>query len=432
MADSSWRRGPKAVGASALLTLFVVFVVAEIGLRQSALEPRAFALNELSVPGLIGDYFPNQRGTVEIGEDDDPHYYDFTTNSQGFRGPLVDRIRPEEAFRILAIGDSYTWGDGVGDDEVWLRILERNLATCGAVEVVNAGFVGRNTVGEADYLEQKGLSLNPDLVLVGAEPGDAMDILELDRDWDNRAAMMAGSRPGWLVRLTGWSRVWRLWFGGRIAKRSRKVTRPADAEGAWLRVRESFARMKQLCVDGGCDLVAFGIAPTPDDSWSMERLASEAAAAGLGDRWFEAAPKVDERGPRPGWWEIPGDGHYTAEGNVVSIITFAPMTAGRPARAVRRGLSSEVAPGRQRGIRDSRCSPAMRARGAGRTGRGPTRSAASRPRTASGARCRRSPSASTPRRRAGLLPPAASASGTACLQARGFARRDCRRGGRGR
>lgn len=316
---SSFRKGPRAAALSAALTLLALFALSEIGLRLSPWEARAFALNELPVPGLIGDYFPGQSGTVRIGGDDgeEPWIYEFTTNAQGFRGPPVAREKPPGTFRILAIGDSYTWGDGVPDDAVWVRLLERDLATCGEVEVINAGFVGRNTEGEADYLDEKGLSLSPDLVLVGAEPGDAMDILRLDRDWDNRAAMTRGSRPGWLVRATGWSRVWRLWFGSRIARISRGISRPADADGAWLRVRESVERMRAACERAGCTLAVFAVAPTPDDAWSMERLSAEVEAAHAGGNWFEASPRVDERGPGPGWWQIPGDGHYTVEGNRV-------------------------------------------------------------------------------------------------------------------
>ncbi len=319
MTDGGWKRGPKAVAAAAALTLVVVFAAAEIGLRMSSLEKRAFQLNELSIASLIGDSFPNQRGTVEVGGDDGhaPIEYDFTTNREGFRGPVVDWEKPAGTFRLLAIGDSYTWGDGVGDDDVWLRHLEAKLDACAPSEVINAGIVGRNTVGEADYLRDKGVRLTPDVVLVGAEPGDAMDIQQLDRDWDNRAAVVAGSRPAWLVRATAWSRVWRLYFGSRIAKRSRAIERPPDAAGAWLRVRESLVRTKELCAEAGCELVVFGIAPTPDDAWSMEQLAMEVHSAGLGERWFEAAPRVDQEGDRPGWWEIPGDGHYTPEGNRV-------------------------------------------------------------------------------------------------------------------
>ncbi len=322
------------MAAAATITLVVVFAAAEIGLRLSPLEARAFALNELTVPSLIGDSYPNQSGTVEIGGDDGepPHYYDFTTNAQGFRGPVVDWDKPDGSFRILAIGDSYTWGDGVEDDDVWLRALEADLSPCGPVEVINVGIVGRNTVGEADYLRDKGVRLKPDLILVGAEPGDAMDILKLDRDWDNRAAVQAGSKPTWLLRMTAWSRVGRLYFGSKIARLSRAIDRPTDADGAWARVRESLVRMKTLAGDADAELVVFGIAPTPDDAWTMQRLSEEVQAAGVGEAWFEAGPRVDERGSHPGWWQIPGDGHYTAEGNaVLADVVREQLRGGLPA-----------------------------------------------------------------------------------------------------
>ncbi len=298
---------------SGAATLALLFGAAEVGLRLSPWEATAFALNELPVPGLMGDYVPHQRGTLVLGEDDAPWPYQFTTNAQGFRGPLIERQKPDGVFRIVALGDSYTWGDGVDDDAVWVRLLEERLRRCGAVEVVNMGFVGRNTVGEADWLEEKGVALSPDLVLLGAEPGDAMDVLELDRDWDNRAAMVASSRPAWLVRSMAWSRVFRVAMGSRIARRSRAIQRPADAEGAWLRVRESLQRIQRLTEGAGADLLVLGIAPGPAEDWTLARLEQEAQAAGVA--WYPVAPRVDERGDRPGWWEIPGDGHYTPEGN---------------------------------------------------------------------------------------------------------------------
>ena len=315
MAERSWKRGGRAVVLSGGLTLLLLFVAAEVGLRLSPWEASAFALNELPVPGLVGDYFPDQRGTVALGGPDRPWLYSFTTNSQGFRGPEIQVAKPPGLFRILAVGDSYTWGDGVEDDAVWVRRLEDRLRRCGPVEVVNAGFVGRNTVGEADWLEQKGMALSPDLVLLAAEPGDAMDILELDRDWDNRAAMIASSRPAWLVRSLAWSRVFRLHLGSRIARRSAAIARPTDADGAWSRVRESMVRVREQAAGGDAALLVLGIAPGPAEEWTLARLEQEAQAASVD--WFAVAPRVDERGDGPGWWEIPDDGHYTAEGNAV-------------------------------------------------------------------------------------------------------------------
>lgn len=320
VAERTWTRGWRAVAISGTATLLLLFALGEVGLRLSSWEGQAFAINELPVPGLIGDYSPNQRGTMVIGDAERPWPYDFTTNAEGFRGPLITRDKPQGVFRILAVGDSYTWGDGVGDDEVWVRGLEATLRACGAAEVVNAGFVGRNTVGEAEWLRDKGMALEPDLVLLAAEPGDAMDILELDRDYDNRAAMIASSRPAWLVRSMGWSRVFRLWIGSRIVRQSRAIERPEDAEGAWSRVRGALRHARELSESGGAGFAVLGIAPGPDEAWTLARLEQEAGAAGAA--WIPVAPAVDQRGPQPGWWEIPGDGHYTAEGNaaIASVV----------------------------------------------------------------------------------------------------------------
>ena len=104
MSESTWRGGRRAVIASALITLVLVFAVAEVGLRLSSLENRAFALNKLMVPGLAGDYFPNQDGRVALQTDAGPHAYRFTTNSQGFRGPEFSLEKPEGSFLVRVRG----------------------------------------------------------------------------------------------------------------------------------------------------------------------------------------------------------------------------------------------------------------------------------------------------------------------------------------
>lgn len=93
----------------------------------------------------------------------------FTINDAGFRGP--GHAPPKEAgtVRIVGLGDSYMYGNGVTDDEVFLQRLsvklnhkygDRNW------EVVNTAVGGYNTVMEVETLKEKGLRYEPDIVLI--------------------------------------------------------------------------------------------------------------------------------------------------------------------------------------------------------------------------------------------------------------------------
>lgn len=65
----------------------------------------------------------------------------------------------------LALGDSFTFGYGVGDDEAWPALLQHKLGH--GVEVVNAGTVSYNLFHEWDLLREKAPDLKPALVLHG-------------------------------------------------------------------------------------------------------------------------------------------------------------------------------------------------------------------------------------------------------------------------
>ena len=45
-------------------------------------------------------------------------------NSHGFRVPEYTISRPPETFRIVILGDSFTWGWGVSDDETFVLVLK--------------------------------------------------------------------------------------------------------------------------------------------------------------------------------------------------------------------------------------------------------------------------------------------------------------------
>lgn len=91
-------------------------------------------------------------------------------NSTGFRDEEFPLQKPAGEFRVLALGDSFTYGSGVLREDAWPEVLERRLAAGGKkVQVVNCGFATGSyaPAGYDTWMETDGLLLDPDLVIVG-------------------------------------------------------------------------------------------------------------------------------------------------------------------------------------------------------------------------------------------------------------------------
>jgi lysophospholipase L1-like esterase len=85
-----------------------------------------------------------------------------------FRSQHLSTKKPAGVFRFLTLGDSYTWGDKIPRiQDTWPHVLERLLNKKDRpVQVINLGLCGFTTVNEAEVLERKGWSFNPDLVIL--------------------------------------------------------------------------------------------------------------------------------------------------------------------------------------------------------------------------------------------------------------------------
>jgi len=98
------------------------------------------------------------------------------TNALGLRsGPLGPKQAGE--FRILALGESTTFGVGVPDRLAYPQRLESLLhesGVCPRCRVINAGVSAWSSFQSRRYLETRGLALQPDLVLVYHEINDYM------------------------------------------------------------------------------------------------------------------------------------------------------------------------------------------------------------------------------------------------------------------
>lgn len=97
-------------------------------------------------------------------------------NSRGFRDTERSVETPPGTTRVLCCGDSFTWGWGVEQDEIYTTVLERCYRDAGsAVEVLNAGVGGYSTDQLLLFLNREGLSYSPDYVVYQAAWNDVRD-----------------------------------------------------------------------------------------------------------------------------------------------------------------------------------------------------------------------------------------------------------------
>jgi lysophospholipase L1-like esterase len=151
---------------SLAIALSVAFacMLAEVGLRAFFPQPTGpvqFAYDP--VRGAIPT--PGQRGRRVIPG---VFSYQFTNNSLGLRGP---EIGPKTQRRILLLGDSFTYGFGVDDDQTFAYRLEKLTGD----EVINAGNGGTGTDYALRFYESVGKFLKPDLVVLCFFPNDFQD-----------------------------------------------------------------------------------------------------------------------------------------------------------------------------------------------------------------------------------------------------------------
>ena len=102
--------------------------------------------------------------------------FPLTINSLGLRDREHPYVRPSDTRRILVLGDSYAWGYGVGDQDVFAHVLEQNLRSAGMPwEVINSGVSGWGTDQQYLFLQDEGLRYAPEIVVVAFFIGNDID-----------------------------------------------------------------------------------------------------------------------------------------------------------------------------------------------------------------------------------------------------------------
>ena len=88
------------------------------------------------------------------------------TNALGGRGPEVP---PKgDLLRVIALGDSFTFGQGVEEDEAFVQVAGADLGA----EVLNFGVPGHGQPQSVALLEHRLIDLRPDVVLINVFAND--------------------------------------------------------------------------------------------------------------------------------------------------------------------------------------------------------------------------------------------------------------------
>ena len=141
-------------------------------------------------------------GNVEYARGEDFH------NSFGYRGEEFEIEKPEGVFRIVALGGSATYSDGVADfRQSYPYLLEAYLHEQGytQVEVINAGLPGYTSWESLLNFNFRALDLQPDLVIFYPDIEDVAARLV----WPSEAYQADNS--GYLGNITGYTPPW--WDG---------------------------------------------------------------------------------------------------------------------------------------------------------------------------------------------------------------------------
>ena len=92
------------------------------------------------------------------------------SNKYKFRDDEIIYPKPKGVFRIMVLGDSFTWGEGLAESEMYSNrldsILKQQFNTQN-IEVVNCALAGSPTIKERDVLRRLKDTVQPDLILIG-------------------------------------------------------------------------------------------------------------------------------------------------------------------------------------------------------------------------------------------------------------------------
>ncbi|MDD4990308.1 MAG: SGNH/GDSL hydrolase family protein [Candidatus Pacebacteria bacterium] len=130
-------------------------------------------------PKILGDLSPSDNSVWEI----DPKMpYQVITNKQGLRIDY-DLVFPKQKQRILVLGDSFTFGPFLSNQDTYPFLLNEKYPD---KEVINAGVAGYTIADEAPLFLERAQYTEPDIVVLQVLDNDLPDFFSYKRNQFNR------------------------------------------------------------------------------------------------------------------------------------------------------------------------------------------------------------------------------------------------------
>lgn len=192
------------IAASVLITLFVLdvglrFYFTRFGTREDRIKyvyslEEIRAENSILLPMPYVNYLPS------------PTYPGH--NRLGYRGPEITLPKPDDTFRIVALGGSTTYSTATSAEDAYpaqLQTILRDQYGYTNIEVINGGFIGYSSWETLVNFEFRVLELEPDMIILYDSVNDIVPREQLSVDCfrgDNPLRGLNGTKGFWTERDT--------------------------------------------------------------------------------------------------------------------------------------------------------------------------------------------------------------------------------------
>jgi lysophospholipase L1-like esterase len=158
-----------------LALFFVTLILAEVVLRVSGrVSTESVRVASDPTYGQIPGVFEPNQDVTERPRQELTHHV--SINSLGFRGPELSIDKASDGLRILCLGDSFTFGSFVNDEDTFPYLLLGKLShESKHIEVVNGGVGGSTIIDQVHFL-RKAMAIKPDIVLLTFSENDIDDL----------------------------------------------------------------------------------------------------------------------------------------------------------------------------------------------------------------------------------------------------------------